>query len=105
MDLGTRIRRAREAAGLKQEDLAHKLGVTTRTIGNWERGRVPRNALGALQQILRIQLDEHDTSDQPRLDQATDSELLTTLAARLADRDRRIADLETRLAEREDTHG
>lgn len=100
MDLGTRIRRAREAAGLKQEDLAQRLGVTTRTVGNWERGRVPRNAIGALQQLLHVQLDNPEPSDRPRLDQASDTELLTELASRLAERDRRIADLEAKLADR-----
>jgi transcriptional regulator with XRE-family HTH domain len=40
--LGARIRRARLLAGLSQEDLAAKLGVSLRTVGTWERkGTVP----------------------------------------------------------------
>jgi transcriptional regulator with XRE-family HTH domain len=36
--LGARIREARQAAGLKQTELAVKLDVTQATIANYERG-------------------------------------------------------------------
>lgn len=34
--LGERIRKAREDAGLSQQQLANKLGVDRKTVGNWE---------------------------------------------------------------------
>jgi transcriptional regulator with XRE-family HTH domain len=39
-DVGRRIREAREnnRPDLSQEDLAHELGVTGKTVGRWERG-------------------------------------------------------------------
>lgn len=45
-DVGQRIREARERnrPGISQEDLAHELGVSSKTIGRWERGEVqPRD--------------------------------------------------------------
>lgn len=36
--LQDRIRKAREHAGLKQEELAAKLDVTRHTLGRWEKG-------------------------------------------------------------------
>jgi transcriptional regulator with XRE-family HTH domain len=59
-DLGTRIRRAREAKGWSQQDLAGKMpkrpdgrGTGVRSVGRWERGEtVPRSALGALEVVL-----------------------------------------------------
>lgn len=37
MDVGTRIREHREAAGLRQDQLAEICGVSRQTISNWER--------------------------------------------------------------------
>ena len=36
MDLGQRLKEARLAAGMKQEELAARLGVSRQTISNWE---------------------------------------------------------------------
>lgn len=36
--LADRIRKAREHAGLKQEDLAQKMETTRQTLGRWENG-------------------------------------------------------------------
>lgn len=50
MTIGERIREARKKAGMKQSDLAEKLGVAVVTIGQYERGqRQPR-----LEQLQRI---------------------------------------------------
>lgn len=37
--LGERIRKAREDLGLSQGELALRLGVDRKTVGNWESGR------------------------------------------------------------------
>ena len=37
--LGDRLRKAREHAGLHQQQMAAAFGVTSGTISNWERGR------------------------------------------------------------------
>lgn len=39
MDLSQKLKEARTKAGLKQEELAHQLGVSRQTISNWENGR------------------------------------------------------------------
>ena len=50
MTIGERIQMARKKAGMKQSDLAEKLGVAVVTIGQYERGqRTPR-----LEQLRRI---------------------------------------------------
>ncbi len=38
LGVGVEIRTARIAAGLKQDELAHVIGVSRNTISNWERG-------------------------------------------------------------------
>lgn len=43
-----RLRRARCAAGLSQEEAARRCGVSVRSYGAWERGAVPLRALEAL---------------------------------------------------------
>jgi len=40
--LAQEIRQAREAAHLSQVALAHQLGVSPRTVQNWESGRIPQ---------------------------------------------------------------
>ena len=39
MPFGEALKRAREAAGLSQSELARKAGVSLRTIQGWEQGR------------------------------------------------------------------
>jgi transcriptional regulator with XRE-family HTH domain len=41
VDIGTVILLERRARGVRQEDLAHALGVSRTVISNWERGRAP----------------------------------------------------------------
>ncbi len=38
MNLGERLRKARQEAGLTQEDLAKRLDVSRQTISSWENG-------------------------------------------------------------------
>lgn len=37
--IGTLIRREREASGLSQVEVGHRLGVAALTVGKWERGQ------------------------------------------------------------------
>ncbi|MGY1773549.1 helix-turn-helix transcriptional regulator [Blastococcus sp. SYSU D00813] len=58
-----RIREARERAGKTQQWVAARVGVSSRTFGNWERGEsVPRNRLARLEQVLGVKL--RDRGDQ-----------------------------------------
>ena len=51
--LGVRIRRARERLHLTQQQLADLVGVSLRSVSNWEGGHhVPKNRLGALEDVL-----------------------------------------------------
>jgi transcriptional regulator with XRE-family HTH domain len=51
--MGAAIRRARKSADLSQEDVAQRIGVTRRTLGEWERhGKVPEKHLPALRAAL-----------------------------------------------------
>lgn len=78
---GDEIRAARERAGLTQEQLAQRLRVSMRTVGNWERGAtVPLNRLAALREFLRPEREE----DEPGLRSASDAELLAEIARRFA---------------------
>lgn len=52
---GEQIRAARERAHLSQQELANRLGVSMRTVGNWERGEtVPRNRMAAIYEVLGV---------------------------------------------------
>ena len=57
--MSNQIRRAREAAGLRQVDLAKLLDVTQATLSNWERGEYEpdNNSLLALSQNLGVTVD------------------------------------------------
>jgi len=59
--IGTRIRRARERRRWTQQKLADALGVSVRTVNDWENDRAyPRSSIGALDSVLGISL-----SDEP----------------------------------------
>lgn len=59
MGFGDQLRTARERAGLSQQELAEKAGISVDSIQNWEQGRTrPRlPALGKLAQALGVSLD------------------------------------------------
>lgn len=80
---GQQIRDARERAGLTQEQLAQRVGVTLRTVGNWERGAsVPRNRLARIREVLP-DLDRTDDRGV-NLRTASDVEVLAEIARRFA---------------------
>jgi DNA-binding transcriptional regulator YiaG len=50
------IRAGRERMGMTQQELAEHVGVSLRTVGNWERGEsVPRSRLAVLADVLEIE--------------------------------------------------
>ena len=53
-NLGTRIRGARKKAGLSQDELAHRLGITMNTVNRYEKGhRLPdANILTRMVEVL-----------------------------------------------------
>lgn len=76
-DLGTRIRRAREAKGWSQEELADRMprrpdgrrSASVRSIGRWERGEaVPRSSLGALEATLAPYFSADGGAPEPPAD-------------------------------------
>ena len=89
--LGTRIKRARERKRMRQRELADALGVSVKTVDNWENDRTStRSSIGALEEVLEVNLsadEEADRSPPPRLSEATRElmreELGDELAARL----------------------
>ena len=54
------LKQLRQAAGLKQTDVASRLGLTTQTVFSWERGRAPvaRKHWEKLAYVLTVKLDE-----------------------------------------------
>lgn len=98
MDLGERIRTAREAANLSQAELAAAIGSAPRSVGNWERGvSLPRSKIGALEKALGVNLREGGAASRPapRIDEATDAQLVAEIAGRLAERSASIRDVDT----------
>ncbi|MGI5128991.1 helix-turn-helix domain-containing protein [Pseudonocardia sp. CA-107938] len=69
-----RLARARRAAGLTQEDLAHRVGVDRSTVGRWEAGESDPQpwARRKLAKVLGLPLDELAVAlDDPRRTDAT----------------------------------
>lgn len=82
MITGDEIRRARERAGMTQEQLGAAVGVSLRTVGNWERGaHVPRNRAAVVEDVLRGHVD---SEAPPPLRGVSDVELLAEVARRMA---------------------
>ncbi|MBD5787140.1 helix-turn-helix domain-containing protein [Cellulosimicrobium terreum] len=73
---------------MTQGQLAHAVGVSLRTVGNWERGdTVPMNRAAAIERVLANYLHEDVPDASPRLALASDAELLAEIARRF-DRER-----------------
>lgn len=86
MITGEQIRAARKRAGLSQGRLAELVGVSMRTVGNWERGESsPGIAEPRLQDVLADHLQASgDAPRRSRFESVTDAELLAEIAARFA---------------------
>lgn len=95
--IGLKIKRARERLRMTQEQLAAAIGVSQKTIDNWEHDRrYPKSAIGALQEVLGVRFDDEpepgpgtgsnaDAADQ--LERAA-AEMLEAAARLRAARDR-----------------
>lgn len=79
---GDDLRTARERRGWTQRELADALGVTFRSIGNWERGEVPATREARIRDVLG---DDLTPGGNP-LARASDLALVSELARRLASR-------------------
>jgi ribosome-binding protein aMBF1 (putative translation factor) len=72
-DLGIRIKRARERLNMSQADLARAVNRSVRALGSWERGEaVPRNAIGALEHVLGVDLTGGDVYSDTYAEAYTD---------------------------------
>lgn len=61
-----KIKRARERLRMTQADLAARIGVSQKTIDNWEHDRrYPKSSIGALEDVLGVSLDD-DPVPPPR---------------------------------------
>jgi transcriptional regulator with XRE-family HTH domain len=57
--IGLKIKRARERLRWTQDQLAAQVGVSQKTIDNWENDRrYPKSAIGALESVLGISFDD-----------------------------------------------
>jgi len=64
--IGTRIKRARERLRWTQKRLADEVGVSQKTVDNWENGRTaPKSSIGALEQVLGVRLDGEPDPELP----------------------------------------
>ena len=82
MITGEQLLQARQAALMAQEEVAKAVGVTLRSVGNWERGAgVPRNREALVRAVLGQFLGGDQVSDS--LSGASDLALLAELGRRL----------------------
>lgn len=84
MELYDRIRLARRLKGWSQSKLAEKLGVTTSTVGHWERslGHAPATSkLGKLAALLDVRVEWLMTGRGPmRVDEASRAQIRPPMA-------------------------
>lgn len=77
---GNEIRQARERAGLTQGELGERVGVSGRTVGNWERDfSIPRNKLAKVEQVLNVR---EYLGSESKLQDVSDASLLAEIARR-----------------------
>ena len=76
MDVGTRIREHREAAGMHQDQLAELCRVSRQTISNWERNKTLPDivSLKVMAHELGITVDALIGDDAPEIKRRTDTE-------------------------------
>lgn len=80
---GDQVLAARTRAGLTQQQLADQIGVTLRSVGNWERSeRVPRAAETRVRAALSAYLEESSPSGGLDLAEISDARLLAEIARR-----------------------
>ena len=82
MDIGTRIREHREAAGLRQDQLAEICGVSRQTISNWERNKTLPDiaSLKLMSHELGTTIDALVGDDIPEISRRVDAEARRLLA-------------------------
>ena len=82
MDVGTRIREHREAAGLRQDQLAEICGVSRQTISNWERNKTLPDieSLKVMANELDTTIDALVSDDAPEIKRRVDAEVRRFLA-------------------------
>ena len=82
MDIGTRIREHREAAGLRQDQLAEICGVSRQTISNWERNKTLPDiaSLKIMAHELGTTIDALVGDDVPEIKRRVDAEARRILA-------------------------
>lgn len=71
MDLGTKIKSLREAAGLTQEELGRRCGTTKQTIFKYESGivsNIPLSRLGMIAKALNTTVNEMIDGDWSGID-------------------------------------
>lgn len=100
--LGDRITNAREAIGLSDEELAHKLGVELSTLRDWEEDlSEPRaNRLAMLSGVLNVSLRWLMTGQGEDLvptDKGVTPEEITAMRAKLLDALDLLARIESRM--------
>lgn len=72
--IGTKIRRARERKRLRQQDVASQLGVSRTTYDAWENNRAyPKSSIGALEQLLEVDLSTDEPLIPPNLQRRIDA--------------------------------
>ena len=66
--IGKRIKRARERRRWTQAQLGSAIGVTQKTVDNWEHDKTyPKSAIGALEEVLSIVFDDEPEAVPPAL--------------------------------------
>lgn len=87
MDVGTRIREHREAAGMRQDELAELCRVSRQTISNWERNKTPPDieSLKVMAHEFGTTIDALVGDDVPEIKRRADADARQLTALFLAD--------------------